>query len=1323
MATTQQMQGAVNPAAIAGGLIFDPATGKYTNPGDPAGGAFPIPAGGYNPNNQGIYTGALNNPTAGKNAAAVAQSGPATLGQPIAGSLMAQAAQQGAPPPGGQQNMSNQTLLPSNLLMGGNTGLPPSQPVTNPTAPNRTPTNVPVFGGTTGNTGQGGGQLPPSAGQQGTGNTGQGGGQLPPPPGGVSTGVGNYTPPASGGYAPGYGGTPGYPGTGVPAQPGVGATGSPFAYPNTGAASAALTPQSSYQATPGQFPASYSPAGTSTMFPGPSDQNLAPELEAAKNAEFNIGGSLLNQFQQQNAAAGNTSSQLQNQYLQSLSPLLAGQGGYTQAQQQAIMAQGGPFGLNSLDPNANIAAFQTGAGNVNQALQGGQGAVNSALTQGQGAANQAFTGGAGAVNSALGTGADALNNALTLGATGADTAFQQGFGNVQGALTGGQGAVNQALTQGAQNVNAQIDPAALRLAPGFQQNLLDQAANAARVQAQAQQQDIQNRAFAAGNSSPMAIAAAQDRANQTGELASADALTQARIQGEQARLGAEQGAEQLQTSNAQQIAARNAAAQLGLESTNVGAQQGLANLGVTSAQQTAARNAASQLGQEQAALGAQQNLAQLGVTNAQENAQRGVGAQLQQEATNVGAQQALLGAGQQATAAQQTQGMDLNQLESGRAQTVANANLQAGQEGRAGLSAQQQQAQQTALTAGQQELGAYGTQAGAVNQAGQQQITNKATNAANSPLNIILGGQAEGGVFKGPVLAEVGEAGPEAIVPVGPAKLAHGGTIAPRFGGQSLAPPAPPVNMPKVPKFAPRLGTPKPSFGIPKSSLGRTMTRSGYQRILPQFDAGGVISDANQDPAFSGLNDQDSPGAWAPNKWQRALAIAGQRIPILGRVASAIPGATADPNDNRPEWQKAVSAVSPRMGNMVQGEYEPRRRNPSREMADKLLSQMGQIQIPQMQSGGLAGLLENVIDPYMAAQGTGVMPSHHSPAQSMADRLLAQQGSAPSPSVSSGPPLSGPLAQEKFWQAEQPYIWRDPVMAQPHNAFMKGQGGGTAKINLPQPGGGGSSGTPVGGTGGGGVPRGTSPRTPPIIPGHIKFGGPPKTAPDPERRIDYGDAPAVPKPIPPPASAPMPPRGQPAPPPNMGAGFYNPDPGPTSGGVGPQEPPPGTDPGPVSIDYGPDPAGPSGNPPGVDPTGGGDMPINAGVPDPGLLNPYAGGNPGGYNPVNDPYGPTEEVGFGANAMPSAADQIARDNHGYNQNADEIGFARGGVFAQKEATPRVPQTRFGPTQIVDRPQLRILGKHQPEAVLPLNNRPGNRVKAKDIPKLTAKFGGR
>lgn len=862
--------------------------------------------------------------------------------------------------------------------------------------------------------------------------------------------------------------------------------------------------------------------------------------------------------------------------------------------------------------------------------------------------------------------------------------LQGGAANLNAAVGGEAGAVNQALTQGSTAVNAAINPAELKWTPEMTQALKNAAAQTSAAQTDATVQDIQNRAFAAGNVSPQAIAAMQDRARLTGQINAAQAMTQA------------------------------------------------------------------QLGANQAQLGAAQTYANLAAQNAQETAQRNAGAQLQLGAQNVGAQQYLTGAGQGAVGAQQNELMNANQLESGRATTTANANLQAGQEARNNyLGTQAQQASQNMQVAGQQQLGTYSSQTGGVNQANQVGVGNKAVNQQNPGTVTNILGFAKGALLKGPRTALVGERGPEAIVPLGPPKG------------------APQPHLMHMPRFQ---TAKNPNYGISPASLGRTMTRSGFQRILPQFVEGGeivpmqygdIINDdttyagTSPDPSIlnPGYTSQTDPGltdkttGYGPNPWQRAAAIAGalaagRMLPgLAGKLGDY--GMSSDPNASLSGRDLAGAAVGDVAG----------RRNP---MAGRLAQEaISKPVTPPPNPAGEAGA---------AAEKTTYANIMHNPTppEPKGDIILGGGGGSSKKSI--------PLPRTGSAKTEPPVQTKPtPTLtgSQTHDAppgVVGGPPSGPSNVSLPP-----------------GPYYNPNPvPPPPVVPpgkvdSSIKFGGqvpdpfgsvpiqydpfPGQTGPespmpgelpqDPgltgtsDQNIDFGQGPIDPgtgQSVDPTVGSPI--SESPAPDPgtlNPGFGNYG-DPiyGGTPGGGGAEIPPGGyTGPGGFGGDYG---GGGGGS--GVDPheefiataRGGlfapakpsrsGRTPqgmrhkVSTGRPKKGDTSPSAAAKSAVMPPPMMPEmaPPASPVSM---MVPPVGDQQPQGYANGGIFKPFPGYATGGVVSPEEQ--QLLQSPYGPTEFVDGPQIRTLGQSQPQAVVPLTPRKANKVRPEMIPHLIQQYG--
>jgi hypothetical protein len=105
--------------------------------------------------------------------------------------------------------------------------------------------------------------------------------------------------------------------------------------------------------------------------------------------------------------------------------------------------------------------------------------------------------------------------------------------------------------------------------------------------------------------------------------------------------------------------------------------------------------------------------------------------------------------------------------------------------------------------------------------------------------------------------------------------------------------------------------------------------------------------------------------------------------------------------------------------------------------------------------------------------------------------------------------------------------------------------------------------------------------------------------------------------------------------------------------------------------------------------------------------------------------------FGANPapappVPGANAVVPLASRGIPEMSDSQGglpqFAQGGVVSNgRYLAP--PTSPWGPTEIVDHPQIRNLGTDQAQAVVPLKAKPTSRVRPSQVPGLIQKYSGR
>ena len=433
----------------------------------------------------------------------------------------------------------------------------------------------------------------------------------------------------------------------------------------------------------------------------------------------------------------------------------------TQGQQSAI--QGNPYAAMSYyNPESLTGETQTGNQAVDQAAasigQGMDAAINPDLAESQGyvdSTNSAVTGEGQNMNSAIGDENTALNSSVDPSKLGVSSDY-----------------MNQE-----------------EMTPEQQQELVSEAGVTTGNSYRSAQDDLARNAQAAGNSSPLAIAAAEDRLQQQSGAAAGEAQAQAKIAASNA------AAQRLQTATTTNLGANQAIAGMQQQNATTVGQQRL-NAAATNA--NAAIGAAQN--EENTRLGADSNIANLQTNAALAGGQAGMQAASQDEANTLNTDksnqttgQALAAAGDNtasnraltlATNGQQaqnnennskfTQGITTQQLNSQGQQTLGNARIAGNTQNLNYLTGEQSQAQQGAETSQGQQIQNYGAQTGAANNA-----TATAGNIANSKagqpstLGSILGGVssavsaflADGAVVTQPTSAVIGEQGPEAVVP------------------------------------------------------------------------------------------------------------------------------------------------------------------------------------------------------------------------------------------------------------------------------------------------------------------------------------------------------------------------------------------------------------------------------------------------------------------------------------------------------------------------------------------------------------------------------
>jgi hypothetical protein len=316
-----------------------------------------------------------------------------------------------------------------------------------------------------------------------------------------------------------------------------------------------------------------------------------------------------------------------------------------------------------------------------------------------------------------------------------------------------------------QRLDNAIDPAQLGLSSEYQQNynfgpqqqqdLIEDAGRTVGQGTAAVTDQLQRQANAAGAGSPLALAAAQDRQRQTGAVASADAMTKARIQAAQLGLTTEQTKEQTRLGTAQDISGRRMSAATTAGQADIANQQFL----------TAGRaNAATTTGQ--AYLNEQNEIA-----NQQTSLATAADATAAQRAQALAQNRQTVNQANQAS--QFSRGSYQDQAASQRATQVAGA-------ARTDQTAARQDIrneEQTAYNEGNSMMAGQLQAFGGVTGAGQSSEQN-AIRSAQLPttLDKVIGaasgaaagaGYERGGVVNQPTVARVGENGPEIIIKLG----------------------------------------------------------------------------------------------------------------------------------------------------------------------------------------------------------------------------------------------------------------------------------------------------------------------------------------------------------------------------------------------------------------------------------------------------------------------------------------------------------------------------------------------------------------------------
>lgn len=368
-----------------------------------------------------------------------------------------------------------------------------------------------------------------------------------------------------------------------------------------------------------------------------------------------------------------------------------------------------------------------------------------------------------------------------------------------GALAGQEGGVNSAIGSEEASLDQINDPSKLGVSGDFinRYRMSDQDVNDLETQAGRSEglryqnaQDTLNRdAFAEGNTSPAALAAARARLLTQEGSATGDAAANARIQAKNTQAAREKEIEDARRGSEGDIATRrsNAATTVGQqkiagaenlstnrlktagesENTRMSGERDVAdrNTGAAITGNTAAIEVADRTGKEAQDTSRFNENARVGVEKDIDDTTSNRAAQIAGNRQNTTTRIADTKFAQDTGSAQNT---------AAGAKTVGDARIAGNKSYRDYVQGQQQGAQAGQLTSSGQQIQNYATQGGLVNEATQQKGTQDlGQSAANTNKVKAIGGIAadfleDGGVVTEPGVYTIGEQGPEQVVPMEP---------------------------------------------------------------------------------------------------------------------------------------------------------------------------------------------------------------------------------------------------------------------------------------------------------------------------------------------------------------------------------------------------------------------------------------------------------------------------------------------------------------------------------------------------------------------------
>lgn len=333
--------------------------------------------------------------------------------------------------------------------------------------------------------------------------------------------------------------------------------------------------------------------------------------------------------------------------------------------------------------------------------------------------------------------------------------YNDQVGNVRGAVTGMKNEMNSAIDNGALGLSDEYNQN-YHFTPQDEQAMATAAGRTVGNQTLAVKDELQRQANAAGTNAPLAMSTALARQRLTGDVAAADAMTQARIQARQLGLDTTQRKEETRLGAARDIAARRAAAAEAAGTAGLNAEQYLTNTGLNT------YKTAADTGIDMSKYISETGMNLEDAINRQQVANSQWMAANRQSQTQFSQQQRF------------QQGQYTDTQAASRAKDIASQYRSDLDKAQSDIRQQQSQAQDKELQSAQQRLQTYASQtaSGAEQARGAAQL--KA--AQGSTLDKLIGAGAgalagafagEGGVYTRPTVATVGESEPEMVVKLG----------------------------------------------------------------------------------------------------------------------------------------------------------------------------------------------------------------------------------------------------------------------------------------------------------------------------------------------------------------------------------------------------------------------------------------------------------------------------------------------------------------------------------------------------------------------------